>query len=161
MTNAILKHRSALLASLAFCVFAGASTCAMAAETMPVATKQSGHKRANTEGTTPESRIRHLHDQLKITTDQESQWSDVAQVMLANASAIDSAVKDRVQMAKAMTAIDDLKSYEAIVDAHADGLKKFAVAFAPLYSSMPEDQQKNADAIFGHRTQPSRLKTHA
>ena len=108
----------------------------------------------------PEARIKHLHDQLKITADQEAQWKDVAQVMLDNASAIDSAVKDRVRMATGMTAIDDLKSYGAIVDAHADGIKKLAVVFAPLYSAMPEGQQKNADAVFGHRTEPAKLRTH-
>jgi periplasmic protein CpxP/Spy len=100
------------------------------------------------------------HDQLNITSDQEARWNDVARVMLANASAIDGAVKDRMRMSNGMTAINDLKSYERIVDAHADGIKKLAIAFAPLYASMPESQQKNADAVFGHRTQPSKLKTH-
>jgi hypothetical protein len=108
----------------------------------------------------PETRIKHLHDLLKITSAQDAQWQDVAQVMLDNASAIDSAIKDRVRMTKGMTAIDDLKSYEAIVDAHAQGIKKLAIAFKPLYTSMPEAQQKNADAVFGHRTEPSKLKTH-
>ncbi len=113
------------------------------------------------EGKTPEARVKHLHDELKIATDQEAQWKSVAQVMLANASAIASAVKDREHMSKGMTAIDDLKSYEAIVDAHAEGIRKLATAFAPLYASMPEGQQKNADAVFGHRTRPSKLRTHA
>ncbi len=162
MTNATLNNCSALVASLVLCVFASISTCAMAAETTPAATTRSGPVKAKiAEGNMPETRIKHLHDGLKITSDQESQWNDVAQVMLANASAIDGAVKDRARMSKGMTAIDDLKSYEAIVEAHADGIKKLAVAFAPLYSSMPEGQQKNADAVFGHRTRPSKLKTHA
>ena len=109
----------------------------------------------------PETRIKHLHDQLKITVDEESGWNTVAQVMLNNASDINDAVQDRVRMSKTMTAINDLKSYEAIVDAHADGIKKLATAFAPLYAAMPEAQQKHADAVFGRRTEPSQLKTHA
>jgi periplasmic protein CpxP/Spy len=109
----------------------------------------------------PETRIKHLHDQLQITAGEESQWHTVAQVMLNNASAINDAVQDRVRMSKTMTAMNDLKSYEAIVDAHADGIKKLATAFAPLYAAMPEAQQKHADAVFGRRTEPSQLKAHA
>ncbi len=161
MTNATFNARLALVAPLALCAaLAGVSTRAMAAETTPAAATHSAPASGKTEGRTPEARVRHLHDDLKITPDQETQWNDVAQVMLANAAAIDSAVKDREHMAKGMTAIDDLKSYEAIVDAHAEGIRKLAAAFAPLYASMPESQQRNADAVFGHRTQPSKLKTH-
>ena len=109
----------------------------------------------------PEARIKHLHDQLKITANEESKWNTVAQVMLNNAATINDAVQDRVRMSKTITAISDLKSYEAIVDAHADGIKKLATAFAPLYAAMPEAQQKHADAVFGRRTEPSQLKTHA
>jgi len=160
MTNAILKTRLALLVPLSLCAaFASISVQAMAAESTPAAMTGAASTKI-TEARTPEARIKHLHDELKITPDQETRWSGVAQVMLANASAIDGAVKDRMRMSKGMTAIDDLKSYETIVDTHADGIKKLAIAFAPLYASMPEDQQKNADAVFGHRTQPSKLKTH-
>jgi periplasmic protein CpxP/Spy len=163
MKNAILNTRLALVVPLTLCAaFSGVSVRALAAEASPTGMSRSdpaGAKMA--EDRTPEARVKHLHDQLKITADQEARWNNVAQVMLANASAIDGAVKDRERMSKGMTAIDDLKSYEAIVDAHAEGIKKLATAFAPLYSSMPEGQQKNADAVFGHRTQPSRLKTHA
>jgi periplasmic protein CpxP/Spy len=161
MKNAILTTRLALVVPFTLCAaFSGVSVRAMAAETTPTAPSETMSTKMP-EGKTPEARVKHLHDQLKITADQEAQWNNVAQVMLANASAITSAVKDREHMSKGMTAIDDLKSYEAIVDAHAEGIRKLATAFAPLYSSMPEDQQKNADAVFGHRTQPSRLKTHA
>jgi hypothetical protein len=112
-------------------------------------------------GESPEGRIKHLHDQLKITPDQETEWTHVAQVMLDNASAIDGAVKNRTGMANGMTAIDDLRSYQTIVEAHAEGIKKLAIAFKPLYEAMPEAQQKHADAVFAHRTEPSRLKKHA
>jgi periplasmic protein CpxP/Spy len=153
------KIRVTLLFSLAICaIVAGLSTSASAADPAPPAA--TAHP-VPMRGETPEIRIKHLHDQLKITSAQELQWRDVAQVMLDNASAIDSAVKDRVRMTKGMTAIDDLRSYEAIVNAHAEGIKKLAMAFKPLYESMPEAQQKNADAVFGHRTEPSTLKKHA
>ena len=156
MTNrASNKIRLALLTSFAICaVVAGAPTGASAADSAPSSAM------TNTmpiDGA--ETRIKHLHDLLKITAAQDSQWHDVAQVMVDNTSAIDSAIKDRVRMAKGMTAIDDLQSYEAIVDAHAQGIKKLAIAFKPLYASMPEAQQKNADLVFSHRTEP-KLKKH-
>jgi periplasmic protein CpxP/Spy len=107
-----------------------------------------------------EARIKHLHDLLKITSEQEGQWSSVAQVMQDNASAVDDAFKDRTQKASSMNAVDDLLSYQAIVAAHADGLKKFADAFTPLYSAMPAPQQKNADAVFSHRIEEAKSKAH-
>jgi len=162
MKNAIVTARLVLVVPLTFCAaFSVISVRAMPAETTPTAASRSETTSTKMpEDKTPEARVKHLHDQLKIATDQEAQWNSIAQVMLANASAIASAVKDREHMSKGMTAIDDLKSYGAIVDAHAEGIRKLAAAFAPLYSSMPEDQQKNADAVFGHRTQPSKLKAH-
>jgi protein CpxP len=158
MTNrASNKIRLTLLASFAICAaVAGTSTAASAADIAP--SSKAAH---SVRMSGPETRIKRLHDLLKITPAQDAQWHDVAQVMLDNASSIDSAVKDRVRMTKGMTAIDDLQSYEAIVDAHAQGIKNLAIAFKPLYASMPEAQQKNADAVFGHRTEPSNLKTHA
>jgi hypothetical protein len=156
MTNrASSKIRLTLLASFAICAaLSGATTGAFAADSAPSSAMARALPMAD-----PEPRIRHLHDLLKITTAQDAQWHDVAQVMLDNASAVDSAIKDRVRMTKGMTAIDDLQSYEAIVDAHAQGIKKLAIAFKPLYASMPEAQQKNADLVFSHRTEP-KLKKH-
>jgi protein CpxP len=149
------KARLTLLASFAICALvAGIPGSAYAAENTPQSATASG-KMIRSES--PEGRVKNLHDMLKITAAEETQWHGVAQVMLDNASAIDSAIKDRVRMSKGMTAIDDLKSYQAIVEAHAQGIKKLAIAFRPLYASMPEEQQKNADAVFGHRTEPSRV----
>jgi hypothetical protein len=50
-----------------------------------------------------------------------------------------------------MTAVDDLKSYGEIADAHADGIKKLTPVFAALYASMSDAQKKEADAIFRGR----------
>jgi hypothetical protein len=53
-----------------------------------------------------------------------------------------------------MSAIDDLHSYRAILQAHVDGIDKLTTAFEALYSAMPADQKKLADAVFSRR--PSR-----
>jgi hypothetical protein len=168
MTNSAPKTRLLLATVIAVCAAVpGISSRALAADVAETAAASTDN-RVSTAHTAnmdraenPQSRIRHLHDQLQITPGEEAKWNAVAQVMLDNASTVDSAIKTRIQMTKGMTAIDDLKSYEAVVNAHAEGIKKLAIAFAPLYEAMPADQQKHADAVFGRRTGPAQVKTHA
>jgi periplasmic protein CpxP/Spy len=100
-----------------------------------------------------EARIASLHNQLKIMAAQEPQWSAFAQVMRDNAKTMDALIQSRVQNAKTMTAVDDLRAYQRIADAHADGLKKLIPAFEALYVTMPDEQKKNADAVFGQMQQ--------
>src|SRR5664280_2619463 len=65
-----------------------------------------------------ELRIKDMHAKLKITAAQEDQWSRVAQVMRDNAKTMDTLTQTRMNHAKDMTAVDDLKSYGEITDAH-------------------------------------------
>ena len=94
-----------------------------------------------------EQRIQALHAQLKITDAEESLWAAVAQVMRDNAQAVGALARERHEKAT-MSAVDDLRSYQAIADAHAAGLAKLVPAFQALYAAMPPDQQKTADALF-------------
>jgi protein CpxP len=98
----------------------------------------------------PEAYIKQLHDRLKITPAQESQWSAVAQAMRDNATAIRSLVAQRQQNRSNMTAVDDLRSYEEITETHLAGVKKLIPAFQALYDTMSPEQKKNADAAFAH-----------
>jgi protein CpxP len=98
-----------------------------------------------------ETRIKDMHAKLMITQAQEDQWTKVAQVMRDNEKTIEPLIKARVENAKTMTAVDDLKSYGEITDAHADGIKKFTPVFATLYASMSDAQKKEADSLFRHR----------
>jgi hypothetical protein len=94
-----------------------------------------------------EARIKSLHDRLKITAAQEPQWSAVAQAMRDDAQAMQKAIEQR-QQARSLTAVDDLKAYQAIADAHSQGLQKLIPAFQALYDGMSDEQKKNADTIF-------------
>jgi periplasmic protein CpxP/Spy len=94
-----------------------------------------------------ENRIAHLHSQLKITPAQETQWSAFADVMRSNADTMDQLFQQR-QQAGSMSAVDDMKSYATIAQAHADGVKKLIDAFEPLYNSFSPDQKKLADQTF-------------
>ncbi len=102
-----------------------------------------------------EARIADMHAKLKITPAQEDQWTKVAEVMRENAKSMDALTRSRFEHAKTMTAVDDLKSYGEITDAHADGIKRLTTVFAALYAGMSDAQKKEADAIFrrvGQRT---------
>jgi|SRR5579862_655045 len=98
-----------------------------------------------------EARIKKLHRDLHITAAQESQWSEVAQMMRDNSKAMADLHQQRVDDAKALGAVDELKSYAAVIDAHADGLHKFIPVFQSLYDSMSDAQKKTADSVFRSR----------
>ncbi|NPT53652.1 hypothetical protein GNZ13_03230 [Paraburkholderia sp. 5N] len=95
-----------------------------------------------------DTRISGLHARLQITAAQEDLWQKVAQVMRDNAGTMDSLRQARTSSANSMSAVDDLKSYGQIADAHADGIRKLTPAFQALYDSMSDVQKKNADLIF-------------
>lgn len=95
-----------------------------------------------------EARIADLHAKLKISDAQEKQWSNVAQVMRENAAEMESLAKARKEKGSTLNAVDDLKSYSTIADAHAAGLKKFIPAFEALYAELSADQKQAADKLF-------------
>jgi protein CpxP len=97
-----------------------------------------------------EARIKDLHVKLKITPAQEDLWNKVTQVMRDDAKKMDALNQARFEKAKALTAIEDLKSYSEVAQAHADGLKNFIPVFESLYVAMSDDQKKDADTLFRH-----------
>jgi hypothetical protein len=95
-----------------------------------------------------EAQITDLHSKLQITPAQEDQWNKLASVMRENASQMDILLYNRKAKLGTMNAVDDLKSYKDVSDAHTACLVKFIAAFEPLYASMSDTQKANADAIF-------------
>ncbi len=95
-----------------------------------------------------ELRIKDMHAKLKITSTQEEQWGKVAQAMLDDAKTMDALTQNRIDHAKDMTAVDDLKSYSELADAHANGIKTLTPVFAALYADMSDVQKKEADTLF-------------
>lgn len=100
-----------------------------------------------------EAHIKRLHDQLKITAAESDQWNAVAGIMRDNEKKLADLVQTRAKNVSAMSAIDNLRTYEAIADAHEDGLKRLVPAFETLYAAMSDAQKKNADQIFRQRIQ--------
>jgi LTXXQ motif family protein len=107
-----------------------------------------------------ESRITELKQRLQITPAQMPQWNAVAQVMRDNAQTIRKLVAERSQNQKSITAIDDLRSYETLTEAHAKGMKKLLPTFQALYNSMSDQQKKNADLVFARFERPGGPKHH-
>jgi protein CpxP len=103
--------------------------------------------------------ITDMHAKLGITPSEESLWSVVATTMTNNANDLDKAIDQRDAMDA--TAIDDLNAYGAVVQAHADGIKKLSAAFSSLYASMPDDQKKVADEIFAQRAHEGKNEPQA
>lgn len=95
-----------------------------------------------------ELRIKDMHAKLNITAAQEEQWSKVAQAMRDDAATMDTLTQARRAHTKDMNAIDDLKSYGEIADAHANGIKKLIPLFSDLYAGMSDAQKKQADTLF-------------
>jgi hypothetical protein len=85
---------------------------------------------------------------LKISTKQEDMWDNLVNVMRENAEEMDELIKARADKTKTMNAVDDLKSYSEILDAHAEGMKKSIPPFEKLYTSMSDEQKEDADVLF-------------
>jgi periplasmic protein CpxP/Spy len=107
-----------------------------------------GHHR---HGTNIDGPIDHLHESLQISPRQEALWHEVATVMRENAETMSRLAKARAEQAPTASAVDDLKSYAEISEAHAAGAKRMIPVFQALYDSMSAEQRKAADAEFrGH-----------
>jgi protein CpxP len=95
-----------------------------------------------------ETRLETLHAKLQITAAQETKWEAVASVIRSNEAAVHELAEKRHATENA-TAVEDLKSYRDITDAHAAGLAKLIPVFEDLYNTMSDKQKANADKIFG------------
>ena len=134
------------------------SSAAMAQASPAPAAKAVPAKKVAPANSSIETHIKSLHDALKITAGEEPQWQAVADVMRDNAKTTGALIEERATKAKTMTAIDDLRSYEAISEAHTAGVKKLIPAVDALYATMSDAEKKNADAVFGHRVQRATAK---
>ena len=131
---------------LAFIVFASASPSIAASAEPGMATAGKASKTERVE-----VRIKELRSKLKITPAQEGLWDNVTKAMRDDAVTMEALIKARSENTTTRNAVDDLKSYSEITEAHANGLKKFISVFEPLYASMSDAQKKDADTLFRHQ----------
>jgi len=95
-----------------------------------------------------EERIAYLHSALKITPDQETLWKAFADQMRSNGEAMADLYKQRAEGGSTRSALDDMKQYAQITQAHADDMQKLVTAFEPLYNSLSPEQKTLADQTF-------------
>jgi hypothetical protein len=146
--SADLAHAPATKSLPAHELVASASTSPATTESAPMATKADR----------VEGRIRMLHSKLHITAAQQTQWDNLVAVMRGNAKTMMELQKQRAQDAQSMTAVDAVKSYAAVIEAHEVGMNKFVPAFQALYESMSNAQKKTADSMFESRVMTAAAK---
>ena len=112
--------------------------------------------------------IKKLHAQLHITAAEKAEWKEFTAVIRQNARRMERAFNKRMRELDTMNAVDSLKSYERLAEAHAKRLKRLVPAFEKLYAALPPKQKKLADKAFrediqkhappqeGGSTQPNR-----
>ncbi|AFQ48112.1 Spy/CpxP family protein refolding chaperone [Burkholderia cepacia] len=145
-----MKKISLTLAMLAVTAGAFAQTQPQpqpAPATATAASAPSAEQRAARHEARIEQRVKYLHDQLKITSAQEPQWKTFADTMRENGETMGRLYRARMESHN-VSAVDDIKQYAELAQANADGAKKLADAFAPLYATFPADQKALADTTF-------------
>jgi hypothetical protein len=159
-----------LLGSIVFAgplaITAGAAPAsAVQHDSAPEVLAQASTSPATTEPAPPadksdpvEARIRELHNRLHIKAAQQTQWDNLVQVMRDNAKAMYDLQKERGSEAKDMTAVDAVKSYQEVIEAHETGMSKFVPAFQSLYDSMSDSQKQIADAMFRSKVRSAAAK---
>ncbi|MGC2200647.1 MAG: Spy/CpxP family protein refolding chaperone [Stellaceae bacterium] len=97
--------------------------------------------------------IKDLHARLQITTAEETQWNQFAEVMRQNARDMDQALRQRAEQFSSMNAVQNLQSYAQLAEAHAQRVQKLIPAFENLYNAMPEQQKQLGDQVFRANTE--------
>jgi hypothetical protein len=146
MTKIVIAIASTFLVSAAF-----AAQPTQLAATTPSASPAAMAKGDVKRDMKVEEQIKSLHTKLMINPAEETQWAAVAKTMRESAKDLDTVIDKRKATHDTASAVDDLNAYGDIAQAHADGVKKLASAFAPLYAAMPDEQKRTADEVFANR----------
>jgi hypothetical protein len=140
---------TALAASVALLLVAGAETAFSAGPPPPPAGEQGGQKGGPRGGMMDpqriEERVAALKADLKITEAQTPAWNNFADAMRANAKAMQSAAVDmRPAEGAAPDALKRMEAMDAMAKVHAQGAERLLNAFRPLYAQMNEEQRQVA-----------------
>lgn len=95
-----------------------------------------------------EQRISDLHTRLKITPAEEPNWNAFAETMRQNADHMDQLMQQRAASQGKRNALDDMRSYAEMAQAHAEDMQRLVPAFEKLYDSLSPEQKQIADQTF-------------
>ncbi|MGH7098920.1 MAG: Spy/CpxP family protein refolding chaperone [Stellaceae bacterium] len=93
-------------------------------------------------------RIAGLRAKLHITTAEEPQWHQFAEVMRDNARQIAPQFAEREKNFRSMNAVENMKSYAGIAERHAKNMESLVPAFEDLYNSLSAEQKHVADQLW-------------
>ncbi len=95
-----------------------------------------------------ERRIAALRAKLKVTPAEMPVFDEFAGVMRENAAHMDTLLQQRHATLASGTAVDDMRSYQGMAQAHVDDLSRLVPAFEKLYDTLSPEQKKLADQSF-------------
>jgi len=98
-----------------------------------------------------EARISDMYATLHITKAQDAEWNAFAQVMLDNAQAMETAVKQYGGDRDKLSAPEIIGDYAEIAAQHAQNVARLAAAVSMLYADLSPEQKKLADEMFRQR----------
>jgi protein CpxP len=107
-----------------------------------------------------EQRITELHARLHITSAEQSQWDQFAQVMRDNAKDVDQAYQQRAAQFQSMNAVENMQSYAQIEQTRAQDMQKLVPAFQTLYASLSDQQKQQADRMFRYQAERAQQQRH-
>ena len=113
------------------------------AQTTPPAASTATHAHAMVE-----RRISELHGELKITPSEQPAFDAFAGVMRDNAGRMTGLLQDRRKTLGTMNAVDQMKGYQEVAQAHAEDMQRLVPAFEHLYDVLTPEQKRLADASF-------------
>ena len=94
-----------------------------------------------------DTELRKLHDQLRITPAQETQWNSLSQELKDASRKMQQTEAARSQTAASMRGMDEMKSREQIMQARMDAMHKIRPKAEQMYSSMSPEQQHMWDNV--------------
>ena len=95
-----------------------------------------------------ERRITALRSKLKITAAEQKPFDDFAQAMRENAHRMDDAITEKRAGAATASAVDQMKAYAGLAQAHSEEVNRLVGPFTTLYEALSPEQKKLADQSF-------------
>ena len=114
----------------------------------PATTATAASNAATRRDATVERRIAALHSKLNITAAEQKPFDDFAQAMRDSAAAMDEAMAKRRAAGTAETAVEQMKGYAEVAQAHAQQVSQLVGPFSTLYDALSPQQKKLADQSF-------------
>ncbi len=93
-----------------------------------------------------QQQLHDLYTRLRITPAQQPQWNTFASTLQANADHMHELWASRP--AGAVSALEDMRNYAQLAQAHAGDMQRLVAAFTPLYTSLSPEQKAAADQLF-------------